>query len=187
MPLLQPKSELITLEQYELLPEDNRAEVFDGEIYFMASPSQVHQTILLELCTLLNLYIKKKKGPCQVFPAPFDVKLSNNPLTIVQPDIMIVCDKDKLDGKRCNGAPDFIIEIISPSNQSDDYVRKLYYYQKYGVREYWIVDPKRKNVIVNYFEGDILNVQYDFFSTIKVNIYEDLYINFSDIAELLNI
>lgn len=187
MPLLQPKSELITLEQYELLPEDNRAEVFDGQIYYMASPSQVHQTILLELCTLLNLYIKKKKGPCQVFPAPFDVKLSNNPLTILQPDIMIVCDKDKLDGKRCNGAPDFIIEIISPSNQSDDYVRKLYYYQKYGVREYWIVDPKRKNIIVNYFEGDILNVQYDFFSTIKVNIYEDLYINFSDIAELLNI
>lgn len=115
------------------------------------------------------------------------MKLADNPLTIVQPDIMIVCDKDKLDGKRCNGAPDFIIEIISPSNPADDYIRKLYYYKNAGVREYWIVDPRRKIVTVNYFEANILNNQYSFDSTIKVNIYEDLYINFPDIAGLLNI
>lgn len=100
---------------------------------------------------------------------------------------MIVCDKNKLDENRCNGAPDFIIEIVSPSNASDDYIRKLYYYKNYGVREYWIVDPKRKIVTVNYFDGDLLNVQYDFYSTIKVNIYEDLYINFPAIIELLDI
>lgn len=99
---------------------------------------------------------------------------------------MLVCDKEKLDGKRCNGAPDFIIEIVSPGNASDDYIRKLYYYKNYGVREYWIADPRRKTVTVNYFEGDIVNVQYSFDSTIKVNIYGDLFINFSDIAELLN-
>jgi Uma2 family endonuclease len=98
---------------------------------------------------------------------------------------MIVCDKNKLDGKRCNGAPDFIVEIISPSNPSDDYIRKLYYYKNAGVREYWIVDPRRKTVTVNYFEGDILNVTYPFDATIKVNIYDDLYINFSEISELL--
>ena len=115
------------------------------------------------------------------------MKLSTELLTIVQPDIMIVCDKDKLDGKRCNGAPDFIIEIVSPGNPSDDYIRKLYYYKNAGVREYWIVDPRRKTVTVNYFEGNMLNVQYSFDSTIKVNIYDDLYINFSDIAGLLNI
>lgn len=123
----------------------------------------------------------------KVLPAPFDVKLSDNPLTIVQPDIMIVCDKDKLDENRCNGAPDFIIEIVSPSNPADDYVRKLYYYQNYGVREYWIVDPRRKTVTVNYFEGNMLNIQYPFDATIKVNLYNDLLINFSDIAGLLNI
>lgn len=182
---LQP--ETINLTQYEALPEDIRVEVFDGVIYNMASPSQIHQSILLELSTLLNTYIKRKRGDCKVFLAPFDVLLSDNPLTIVQPDIMIVCDKNKLDEKRCNGAPDFIIEIVSPSNPSDDYIRKLYYYKNTGVREYWIVDPRRKTVTINYFEKNLLNIQYSFESTIKVNIYDDLYINFSDIANLLNI
>lgn len=152
----------------------------------MANPSQDHQTISMELSTVLNTYIREKKGSCRVFHAPFDVKLSNQPLTIVQPDLMIICGKDKLDGKRCNGAPDFIIEIVSPSKLNDDYIRKLYYYKNYGVREYWIADPQRKTVTVNYFEGNILNVQYSFYCVIKVNIYDDLYVNFSDIAELLN-
>ena len=98
---------------------------------------------------------------------------------------MVICDKNKLDGKRCNGAPDFIIEIVSPSNASDDYIRKLYYYKNYGVREYWIVDPQRKSVTINYFEGNLFNVPYTFDSVIKVNICEDLYINFSDISKLL--
>ncbi len=187
MPALQPQLQITTLEQYEALPEDIRAEVFDGQIYYMSSPSQEHQTISMELSTVLNTYIKSKHGSCRVFHAPFDVKLNDAPLTIVQPDLMIVCDKDKLDGKRCNGAPDFIIEIVSPGNPADDYIRKLYNYKNHGVREYWIVDPRRKTVTVNYFEGDILNIQYSFDSTIKVNIYEDLYINFSDIAQLLNI
>ena len=186
MPALQPQMQLFTFEQYEALPEDRRVEVFDGIVYDMASPSQEHQTISMELSTVLNTYIKGKKGSCRVFHAPFDVKLSDQPLTIVQPDLMIICDKDKLDGKKCNGAPDFIIEIISPSNPSDDYIRKLYYYKNAGVREYWIVDPRRKTVIVNYFEGNKLNIQYSFESVIKVNIYEDLLINFSEIADMLN-
>ena len=153
----------------------------------MASPSEIHQTVSTELTTILNTYVKNKKGSCKVFHAPFDVKLVDNPLTIVQPDLMIVCNKDKLDGKRCNGAPDFIIEIVSPGNPADDYIRKLYHYKNYGVREYWIVDPRRKTVTVNYFEKNLLNIQYSFDSTIKVNIYEDLLINFADIADLLNI
>lgn len=187
MPALQPQPQITTLEQYEALPEDIRAEVFDGQIYYMSSSSQDHQTISTELTTILNLYIRNSKGNCKVFHAPFDVKLSDMPLTVVQPDLMIICDKGKLDGKRCNGAPDFIIEIVSPSNPADDYIRKLYYYKNAGVREYWIIDPRRKIVTVNYFEGNRLNVQYSFDSAIKVNIYDDLYINFSDIAELLNI
>ena len=186
MPALQTQSQVTTLKEYEALPEDVRAEVFDGQIHYMASPSQEHQTISMELSTLLNVYLKSKKGPCWVFHAPFDVKLKDTPLTIVQPDLMIVCEKDKLDGKRCNGAPDFIIEIVSPGNPSDDYIRKLYYYKMAGVREYWIVDPRRKIVTVNYFQGNLLNIQYFFESTIKVNIYDDLYIDFSDIADLLN-
>lgn len=179
---VHPQSEITTLAQYEALPEDARAEVFHGELYYLAGPSRTHQTILLALSSMLRSYIGKKRGDCEVLPAPFDVMLSEDPLTIVQPDIMIVCDKNKLDEKRCNGAPDFIIEIVSPGNPSDDYIRKLYYYKTFGVREYWIVDPKRKTVIVNYFEGDILNVPYTFDSIIKVHIYEDLYIDFSSIV-----
>ena len=187
MPALQPQLNIITLEEYENIPEDKRVEVFDGVIYDMSSPSQIHQTISMELATLINTYIKEKKGLCKVFHAPFDVKLSDKPLTIVQPDLMIICDKDKLDGKRCNGAPDFIIEIVSPGNPEDDYIRKLYYYKNAGVREYWIVDPRRKVVTVNYFEGNILNIQYSFDSVIKVNIYNDFLINFSEIANTLDI
>lgn len=187
MPALQPQPEIVTLEQYEALPENVRAEIFDGQITYMASPSRNHQIISMELSTLLNTYLKNKNGSCRVFHAPFDVKLSDTPLTIVQPDLMIICDKNKLDGKRCNGAPDFIIEIVSPGTPSDDYIRKLYYYKNYGVREYWIIDPQRKYVTVNYFERDLLNVPYTFDAVLKVNIYEDLYINFSDISKLLPI
>lgn len=185
MQTLPPNFGHITLEQYESLPPDRRAEVFDGVIYDMSSPSQEHQTISMELSTILNTYMKSKKAPCRVFHAPFDVKLFDSPLTIVQPDILIVCDKDKLDGKRCNGAPDFIIEIVSPGNPADDYIRKLYYYKNAGVREYWIVDPRRKTVTVNYFEKNLLSIQYSFDSTIKVNIYDDLLISFPAIAEML--
>lgn len=175
----------VTLTEYNSLPEHTRAEVYDGTIKYMASPSEVHQTILLELATILNSYIKKKNGNCKVLPAPFDVKLNDNPLTIVQPDIMIVCDKNKLDGKCVNGAPDFIIEIVSPSNASDDYIKKLYYYEHYGVQEYWIVDPTRKTITVNYFKGDIISVSYPFSSTIQVHIYDDLFINFSELEQYI--
>jgi len=186
-PGLQSQPEITTLEQYEALPENRRVEVFENVVYDMSIPSQIHQTLSMELSNIIYNYIKNKKGSCQVFSAPFDVKQSEQPLTIVQPDIMIICDKDKLDENRCNGAPDFIIEIVSPGNPTDDYIRKLYYYENYGVREYWIVDPYRKITTVNNFEDNIVNVQYSFNSIIKVNIYDDLLINFSAIADLLDI
>ena len=115
------------------------------------------------------------------FLCPFDVKLNDSPLTIVQPDLLVICDKNKLDGKRCNGAPDFIIEIISPGNPADDYIRKLYYYKNADVREYWIVDPDKKRITVYDLEhGDI--DEYSFSDTINVGIYPDLCIDFNNIT-----
>lgn len=143
-PALQPQPEVITLEQYEALPDEKRMEVFDGIVYDMASPSQIHQSISMQLSTVINNYILRKKGPCSIFSAPFDVKLSDSPLIIVQPDIMVVCDKNKLDEKRCNGAPDFIIEIVSPANPSDDYIRKLYYYKNYEAANIGSLTPEEK-------------------------------------------
>ena len=180
MPALQKRSDLINLEQYENLPEDSQIEVFDGIIYNMASPSEDHQTISMELSTSINNYIRSQKGSCKIFHAPFDVILSNDPLTIVQPDIMVVCDKDKLDGKRCNGAPDFIIEIVSPGNPADDYIRKLYYYQNAGVKEYWIVDPAKDRITVWDLRNDN-NDEFSFSDKVKAGIYDDLYIDFSTI------
>lgn len=182
MPALQPEVPLITLEQYETLPEDKRVEVFDGIVYDMSSPSQEHQTISIELSTILNTYIKRKNGLCRVFHAPFDVKLSDHPLTIVQPDLMIICDKDKLDGKKCNGAPDWVIEIVSPSSMRLDYLVKLLKYSVSGVREYWIVDPLMKNITVHNFETETMEI-YNFSDTVKAGIYDDLYIDFSSIME----
>ena len=119
--------------------------------------------------------------------SPLDVQLDCDDRTMVQPDVIIVCDRDKIIERCVFGAPDFIIEIISPSNPSDDYIRKLYYYKNAGVREYWIVDPRRKTVTVNYFEEDLVNVQYSFDSIIKVNIYDDLFVDFSKITDLLHV
>lgn len=186
-PALQLQPETITLEQYEALPAGERVEVFDGIACNMASPSRIHQSISMQLSTVINNYILRRKGACRIFSAPFDVLLSDKPLLIVQPDIMVICDQDKLDGKRCNGAPDFIIEIVSPGNPADDYIRKLYYYQKAGVREYWIVDPRRRMVTVNFFQENLLNIQYSFDSTVRVGIFGDLLINFSEIADLVDI
>lgn len=176
---------IITIEDYEAYPEEERIEVYNGVPYAMAAPSLAHQRLSMELSYLIKDYIRKKGGKCEVLAAPFDVKLSDELLTIVQPDISIVCDPNKLDKKRCNGAPDFIIEIVSPSNASDDYIRKTYYYKEYGVREYWIVDPQKQYVTVFHFDVDSAPEHYTFDDKIKVGIYDDLYIDFAPLKELL--
>jgi Uma2 family endonuclease len=179
------KINLTTIEEYEAMPENERAEVINDELKMMSSPSRVHQEILSLLHFKIYSYITQRKGGCKVFPAPFDVMLSEKPLNIVQPDIMVVCDKNKLDDKRCNGAPDFVIEIVSPSNSVYDYITKANLYFQSGVREYWIVDPIRKTVTVNYFEDEKPNMHYTFDDEIKVNIYDDLFIDFKEVKNLL--
>lgn len=181
MSLAQAK--LYTEEDYYNLPENVHAELIDGLlIYNQAASSRIHQTILSELHTVINNYIKSKGGFCRVYPAPFAVKLGENKKTIVEPDLSIICDRNKLTDRGCTGAPDWIIEIISPTNSNHDYIRKLNLYNDAGVREYWIVDPDKKSVFVYYLEQEHFKVEtYTFQQEIKVNIYEDFYIDFAEL------
>ena len=177
------QSKVYTEDDYYKLPEDIRAELIDGLlIYNQAAPSTIHQTILGELYTAINNYIKSKSGSCRVFPAPFAVKLRKDKENIVEPDISVICDRSKLTDKGCCGAPDWIIEIVSPGNPGHDYVRKLNLYNDAGVREYWIVDPRTERVFVYYLgQADFQMEAYTFQDKIKVNIYNDLWIDFREL------
>ncbi|MDR1559763.1 MAG: Uma2 family endonuclease [Clostridiales bacterium] len=142
-----------TYDDYVKWDTSERYELIEGTAYMMSAPSIAHQSISLELSRQFGNFLRGK--PCRVFAAPFDVRLNydSGDDTCVQPDITIVCDHAKLsDGKSCNGAPDMIVEIISPSTASLDWFKKTRLYQKAGVGEYWIVDPEIKAVFVNILE-----------------------------------
>lgn len=183
MPALQPQSTIYTEEDYYNLPENMRAELIDGElIYNQAAPSRMHQTILMELAGTIREYIKSKSGACRVYPAPFAVKLNEDWNTIVEPDISVICDKSKLTDRGCTGSPDWIIEIVSPGNSVYDYITKLNMYADAKVREYWIVDPAKESIFVYYLEQvDFKAEAHTFQDKIKVNIFEDLYIDFTEL------
>ena len=171
---------IYTIDDIEKLPEGERAELINGKIYYMSSPRLVHQRLLMELGTIINNYIKSKGGPCEVLPAPFAVFINKDRYNYVEPDISVICDKTKLDERGCHGAPDLIIEIISPSSRQMDYYRKMVKYNSAGVREYWIVDPERSSVLVYNFEFDKIQ-EYTFKDSVKAGIYEDFYIDFSEL------
>ena len=149
----------------------------------MAPPSRAHQRISGLLHTAINNYIRSSNGKCEAYAAPFAVFLDRD-ANYVEPDTSVICDSDKLDTRGCNGAPDWIIEIVSPSNASYDYITKLYKYKAAGVREYWIVNPQSKTVYAYYFEYEenFKTSSYTFQDKIKVNIYDDLIIDFSSIG-----
>lgn len=177
------QAELYTNDDYYNLPEDIRAELIDGVlIYNQAAPSRIHQQILSELHIAIGAYIKSQGGSCRVYPAPFAVQLKEGSDTIVEPDISVICDPAKLTNRGCTGAPDWIIEIVSPSNSSHDYIRKLNLYANAGVREYWIVDPSQASILVYCLEQDHFKLEvHTFQDIIKANIYEDLYIDFASL------
>ena len=178
-----PQKQSYTAEDYWNLPEDVRAELIDGQIYYHAAPNRMHQTILSELHAAIHSYLKSKKGTCRIYPAPFAVKpFENDDKTIVEPDISVICNPNKLTDRGCTGAPDWIIEIISPGTSSHDYIRKLNLYADAGVREYWIVDPRTEKITVYYLEvSDPVIDNYTFQDKIKVNIYDDLWIDFKEL------
>ena len=181
MPL--SKSDIYTIDYIYSLPEGQRAELIDGVIYDMAPPSRMHQKLSSELCTLINNYIKSNKGSCEVYSAPFAVFLNKDDKTYVEPDISVICNKNKLTDKGCNGAPDFIIEIVSPSSRKMDYSTKNTAYSNAGVREYWIVDPEKERTTVYRYEEDAAPMIFTFDRAITVRIYGDLSITVGDLLK----
>lgn len=178
MSLSQEK--IYTIEDIYILPDGKRAELIDGKIYDMAPPSRKHQEVSLYLSVIISNYIRSKNGSCKIYTAPFAVYLDEASNTYVEPDISVICDKNKLDDKGCKGAPDWIIEIVSPSSIKMDYYTKLFKYRTTKVREYWIVDPDKNKITVYNFETEDANV-YTFYDTVKAGIYEDLFVDFSKI------
>jgi len=167
--------ESYTIEDIYALPEGERAELIDGKIYYMAPPSTRHQRIISDIHYRIKDYIIKNNGECEVLPAPFAVFLNKDNKNYVEPDISIICDKDKITDKGCHGAPDWVIEIVSPSSKPRDYMTKLFKYRTAGVREYWIVDPDKQMTTVYGFEKDTVE-QYNFNEDVPVGIYDDFLI-----------
>ena len=165
------KEEIYTIDDIYALPEGERAELIDGQIYYMAPPSWKHQKISGFLHNEIYNYIRERSGDCEVLAAPFAVFLNNDDINYVEPDISVICDKNKLDDKGCHGAPDWVIEIVSPSSQSMDYFKKLFKYRTAGVREYWIVDSVKELIMAYRFEKETME-QYSFGEDVPVGIYE---------------
>ena len=178
------KKEYYTFEEWLSWDENVRAELHDGALIMMAPPSQTHQSILSELHGQIWQFLKGK--PCKVFPAPFGVKLCDFEDTVFEPDIVVICDKTKLDGKIFHGAPDMVIEILSPSTERADRVYKFRKYQKAGVREYWIVDPNLNLLQVSVLnEGDYITTVYDQNDIAPVTVLEGCDINLAEVFNFL--
>lgn len=172
------KEDIHTIEDIYALPEGQRAELIDGQIYYMVPPNRRHQRISWKLHQAIANYIDSKGGECEVYAAPFAVFLNEDDHNYVEPDISVICDKNKLTDNGCNGAPDWIIEIVSPSSRQMDYYKKLFKYRTAGVREYWVVDSERQFVTVYNYEKDSME-EYTFGEDIPVGIYEGFSIRIS--------
>ncbi|MEY8426543.1 Uma2 family endonuclease [Lachnospiraceae bacterium 46-15] len=176
MALSQPN--LYTIDDIYALPEGTRAELIDGQLYYMAPPNRRHQELAGELYASIYNFIKANDGSCKPYIAPFAVFLNADDRNYVEPDISVICDRSKLTDKGCNGAPDWIIEIVSPGSRRTDYFTKLFKYRTAGVREYWIVDPDKDRVFVYNFETED-TLEYSFSDSVQAGIYPGFSINFA--------
>lgn len=173
-----------TIKDYFALPDDDRKELIDGVFYDMASPTYIHQCLCMRIAVELDNHITKKDGNCVTFSAPLDIQLDCDDKTIVQPDVIVICDRDKFYKGRIFGAPDFVIEILSPSTSKKDRTIKLYKYRNAGVREYWMIDPEKKSIVVHYFEKESFARLYNFDAKVPVNIFDgECEIDFPEIYE----
>ena len=167
----------------DALSEGTHAELINGKLYLLATPTRIHQFLVGELLFAIKSHIRQNKGGCHVYTSPFAVRLFADDSTYVEPDVAVICSKDKLTEKGCNGAPDIAIEIVSPGNANHDYITKLAKYQQAGVREYWIINPETAKTLVMNFENPANTGEYDFEENITSGVLEGLEICVKDLLE----
>lgn len=159
-----------------------RVELIDGKLYFMTTPSRMHQFLITKILISIGNHIEKRNGKCHVYTAPLGVRLFADDETWVVPDILVVCKKDILTDKGCDGAPDIVVEIVSPGNAYHDYITKLMKYRQAGVREYWIVDPEKEKVFLIDFENEE-NGEYTYEDAIRSKVLEGFEVRIVDFIE----
>lgn len=160
-----------TLDDYYALPEERRVELIDGVFYDMTAPSVPHQFAIGDVFIQIRNFIKGKGGNCMPILSPVDVQLDCDDRTMVEPDLLILCDRSKMIRRCIMGAPDFVLEVLSPSTKRKDAILKLHKYRNAGVREYWMVDLKKERIVAYYFEEDELPVIYGADDEIPVGIF----------------
>ena len=180
----EPRNDVkFTFEDYLKWDDGVRYELIDGVAYAIAAPNFDHQLIQGEIYGELRNFLKGK--PCKAYSAPSDVKIDDH--NVVQPDVYVTCDKSKLDGQFHNGVPDLIVEVLSPSNTFKEIARKNHFYFTAGVKEYWLVNPKKRIIDVFIAEdNDYLHTEYVEGDTIQCKVLDGFSIKVSDIfAEML--
>lgn len=176
-----------TIEDYFAIPDEQRVELIDGVIYDMASPTSIHQSLGDEINIVFRNHIRKKGGKCFSVTAPLDVQLDEDNKTVVQPDVLIICDRSKLKNGRVFGAPDLVVEVLSPTTRRKDITLKMGKYMNAGVREYWIVDPKNMRVCVYHFEKDEFPTIYTLEHKVPVGIWNgECEVNFAEIYDYIS-
>ena len=160
-----------TVQDYYSLPDDVRMELIDGVFYDMASPGFVHQRIAGEVYRQIANYISVHQGDCLPVIAPMDVRLNCDDRTMIQPDVIVVCEKEKVRGWGIMGAPDFVLEVLSPSTKRKDCIKKPDKYMEAGVKEYWMIDPVKRKVIVYQFENEIYPTVYGMEEPLEIGIF----------------
>jgi Uma2 family endonuclease len=161
---------------------DDVLEFIDGHVYMQASPSVSHQRILLNIATEMKIYFKGKQ--CEPFIAPFDVVFEGEEEKHkVQPDLTVICDKSGLNKNNYIGVPSLVVEVLSPSTSSRDYIQKMNLYMRFGVEEYWIVSPKNKEIQVFTLEDNVYKEHISYYNnaTLKSSIFHDLEMNLDEI------
>lgn len=178
-------------EFYELTGEE-KCELIDGVIYDMSAAKSIHQMLCTQIANILFNYVKEKKGQCLVFATSPNIEIDgaeeDGGNSVVLPDVVVLCDRDKLKRGNVVGAPDFVVEVLSPSTQKKDKTLKLQKYLNAGVREYWIVDPRKKNIVVYAYDGedDYDIFLYTFENEVPVHIFHnECKMNFKEIYDYI--